>query len=81
MRFHDGLADRQAMPLPCGFVVKNASNIWSALPGGSPGPVSLREIWIWPSSLNCDLFTGPVPWARLTGCTALAGQVGRHIEQ
>jgi hypothetical protein len=25
------------MPLPCGFVVKNASNIWSGLPGGSPG--------------------------------------------
>jgi Helix-turn-helix domain len=24
------------MPLPCGFVVKNASNIWSALPRGSP---------------------------------------------
>jgi hypothetical protein len=34
------------MPLPCGFVVKNASNIWSALPLGSPGPVSLTVISI-----------------------------------
>src|SRR5215469_7148665 len=31
------------MPLPCGLVVKNASRICSALPGGSPGPVSLTE--------------------------------------
>src|SRR5882757_940005 len=48
------------MPLPCGFVVKNASNIWSALPGGSPGPVSFTEISIWPSPPNCE-FTVSTP--------------------
>jgi hypothetical protein len=31
------------MPLPSGFV-KNASNIWSALSMGSPGPVSFRDL-------------------------------------
>ena len=40
------------MPLPCGFVVKNASNIWSALPGGSTGPMSFTEISIWLSWPN-----------------------------
>src|ERR1700760_1247172 len=30
------------MLLPCGFVVKNASNICSALPSGRPGPETAR---------------------------------------
>src|ERR1700750_170867 len=48
MRFHDRHADCQALPLPCGFAVKNASNIWSALPKGSPEPVSFTETSLWP---------------------------------
>src|ERR1700693_3294301 len=49
------------MPLPCGFVVKNASNIWSTLPRGSPGPLSLIEISIWLSSPNCDFAVSTPP--------------------
>jgi hypothetical protein len=45
------------MPLPCGFVVKNASNIWSALPGGSPGPVSSTEISLYSQTTRISLCT------------------------
>src|SRR5271163_1973778 len=54
MRFDDRLADCQAHAAALWFRVKNASNIWSALAKGSPGPVSFTEISIWPSSPNCD---------------------------
>ena len=37
------------MPLRCGLVVTKTSKIRSALPAGSPTPVSLTEITAWPS--------------------------------
>src|ERR1700747_514369 len=43
------------IPLPCSLVVKNASKIRPVSPDGSPGPVSFTEMWIWLSSLDCDL--------------------------
>jgi hypothetical protein len=63
------------MPLPCGFVVKNASNIWSALPGGSPGPVSFTEI-----SVPCGLRPQSPPRA-LQRCFALCARpISRECE-
>jgi len=66
------------MPLPCGFVVKNASNIWSALPRGSPGPVSFAEISIWPSSPNRD-FTVTMPPSSVIASMPFIIQVHEHL--
>src|SRR6266567_3684325 len=58
------------MPLPCGFVVKNASNIWSALPMGSPGPVSFTEIPICHDHWKIVFQIGADRYAMLSGLTS-----------
>jgi hypothetical protein len=60
MRFHDRHADCQAHAAALWFRSKERINIWSALPRGSPEPVSFTETSLWPSSPNCD-FTVTTP--------------------
>ena len=49
------------MPLPCGFVVKKASNFRPAFSAGKPTPVSLTDIFTLPSSIvDMTVSTPPV---------------------
>jgi hypothetical protein len=52
MRFDDGFADGQAHAAALRLGRKERVE---DPPGGSPVPVSFTEIWIWPSSLACNL--------------------------